>query len=527
MHYLRLLAATAAFASLVGCTDDSPTTPAGEAPLLTHSTESARIPDRYIVVFSANVHDAPGLAERLVREHQGTLYHTYEHTIRGFAARLSAAAVQALRRNPNVEYVAEDGWVELALSTQSNATWGLDRIDQHDLPLNASYRYRSTGQGVRAYVIDTGIRTSHSEFGGRASVGADFVGDGQNGQDCNGHGTHVAGTIGGQIYGVAKAARLISVRVFDCYGTPAPSSRIIAAVDWVTANAQKPAVVNMSLAGGYYAPTNDALQASISRGITYVVGAGNDTTDACTKSPASTPAAITVGATTSSDTRSPFSNWGTCVDVFAPGSAITSAWWGSDIQTVTISGTSMATPHVAGVAALYLERDPTASPAIVHEAITKNATVGRLYDVGPGSPNRLVRAPLRIAIHRTYSHPLTDHMYGHDPLEGASLGYVLEGRNYFFLTDSPTVDDAELYRCFNSAVHDHFLTLDPNCEGRSRDASLGRIATRQLPGTVPLYRLVDPTTWDHFYTTSYSERQSAMNAGWREEGTTGYVFTEW
>jgi serine protease len=359
------------------------------APLLAASTAS--LPGRYVVVLNADERGTAGaVAQNVVAAHGGEVHHTYGHALNGFAASLSPAAVDALRRDPRVRYVAED---EMAypdsVQVQPGATWGLDRIDQRSRPLNSQYTYTRTGQGVRVYVIDSGIRTTHAEFGGRASVGADFVGDGRNGQDCNGHGTHVAGTVAGTTYGVAKSAQVVSVRVFGCSGG-APWSTIIAAVDWVTGNAQKPAVANMSLGGSTYAPANEAVRASIASGVVYSVSAGNDSWAACNNSPASTAEALTVGSTTGDDVRSSFSNWGACVDVFAPGSSITSAWSTADNATNTISGTSMAAPHVSGVAALFLHGTPAATPAQVAAHLMASSSTGRVTDAGTGSPNKLL-----------------------------------------------------------------------------------------------------------------------------------------
>ncbi|MFL6331794.1 MAG: S8 family peptidase [Pyrinomonadaceae bacterium] len=312
----------------------------------------------------------------------------YKHALNGFAAEMSEDEALALSEDPRVQFVEEDQ-VYTADTTQSGATWGLDRIDQRNRPLSGTYTYNWTGSGVRAYVIDTGIRTTHTQFGGRAAVSADFVGDGRNGQDCNGHGTHVAGTIGGSTYGVAKSVSLRAVRVLNCQGSGSTSG-VISGVNWVASNRVLPAVANMSLGGGASSALDTAVNNAINAGVVFAVAAGNENQNACNVSPARTAAAITVGSTTSTDARSSFSNFGTCVDIFAPGSSITSAWATSDTATNTISGTSMATPHIAGASALYLQGHTTASPATVRNALVNNATTNVLTGVGTGSPNRLL-----------------------------------------------------------------------------------------------------------------------------------------
>jgi subtilisin family serine protease len=307
---------------------------------------------------------------------------------------LPEAAAIALSNDPRVEYVAEDGEVHATASQFNPPSWGLDRIDQRDLPLNSLYTYNFTGAGVHAYVLDTGIRPTHQDFGGRASIAADFIGDGQGGNDCNGHGTHVAGTLGGTSYGVAKGVTIHAVRVLNCGGSGA-FSVVIAGVDWVTANHASPAVANMSLTGPAYDPLDTAVRNSIASGVTYAVAAGNgdefnNPLDAGTQSPARVTQALTVGATDISDQTAYFSNYGSVLDLYAPGVNITSAWIGSDTATNTISGTSMASPHVAGVAALYLQSNPGATPATVNAAIVGNASVGKVINPGPGAPNRLL-----------------------------------------------------------------------------------------------------------------------------------------
>jgi subtilisin family serine protease len=376
--FLALASAT----MLAACSDiDSPTAaPAELAPAFSAGQADA-IPGQYIVVFRDGVQDVAGMARQLAGAQGASLRYTYTAAIRGFAvSNLPPQAAEALSRNPNVAYVEQDQVITLSSTTQTNATWGLDRIDQRALPLNGTYTYGATGANVTAYIIDTGIRLTHGEFTGRLVTGFDAVTAGGNANDCNGHGTHVAGTVGGTVYGVAKAAKLSPVRVLDCNGSGSWSG-VIAGVDWVTANHQKPAVANMSLGGGASTTVDQAVRNSIAAGVTYAVAAGNGDRlgrqqDACNYSPARVAEAITVGASTSSDAKTSWSNYGNCVNIFAPGASITSAWHTSNTATNTISGTSMASPHVAGVAALYLQANPGAIPAAVNQAIYDASTKG-------------------------------------------------------------------------------------------------------------------------------------------------------
>jgi len=351
------------------------------------------IPGQYIVVLKDEAAGPRGefsfaqqASDVLVSAYGGRIKQVFKHALNGYSAEMTEAEAVALSEDPRVDFVEEDG-IMRASATQTGATWGLDRIDQRDPPLNGTYIYNWTGSGVRAYIIDTGIRTSHTQFGGRASAVFDAFGG--SGQDCNGHGTHVAGTVGGSTYGVAKSALLRAVRVLDCNGSGS-NSGVIAGVDWVTANHIKPAVANMSLGGSASTALDNAITNSINSGVTYAVAAGNENQNACNVSPARAAAAITVGSTTSTDARSSFSNYGTCVDIFAPGSSITSAWSTSDTATNTISGTSMASPHVAGAAALYKQANPSASPATIRDALVNNSSTNRISNVGSGSPNRLL-----------------------------------------------------------------------------------------------------------------------------------------
>jgi subtilisin family serine protease len=367
-----------------------------------YRTVDRPIPGKYIVVLKEDALQGPGRSGQAPGMEQAVqnaavdlaarfsldVERVYGNALAGFAVSASPKAIERLLRDPRVAYVEEDGYAELS-ATQSNATWGLDRVDQRDLPLNGSYVYNYLGTYVRAYVIDSGIRASHQDFGGRVLSGATAINDGRGTDDCNGHGTHVAGTIGGATWGIAKGVRLVPVRVFGCTGGSS-NSTIISGIDWVRKNHVKPAVANMSLGGPASTAIDDATTNLNNAGVTVVVAAGNDNANACNYSPARVSVAITVGSTTSSDYRSSFSNYGSCVNIFAPGSSIKSAWITSDTSTNTISGTSMAAPHVAGAAVLVLAADNSLSPSSVRSAIYNKATTGRLYSIGSGSPNRLL-----------------------------------------------------------------------------------------------------------------------------------------
>jgi len=335
------------------------------------------VKDRYIVVLKSSA-DSQAVAADHARRYGVTDRVVYGSALEGYAGKVPPGRVDALRSDPRVAYVEPDGIVH-ATTTQTGATWGLDRIDQRALPLSNSFTYTNTGAGVTAYIIDTGIRFAHNDFGGRATSGYDAV-DGGSADDCNGHGTHVAGTVGGSAYGVAKGVSLVAVRVLNCSGSGTWSG-VIAGINWVTGQhgPGAPAVANMSLGGGASSSVDTAVRNSINDGVSYAIAAGNGNAggkgqNACNYSPARVAEAMTIGATDRTDTKPRWSNYGSCVDLFAPGVSITSAWYTSNTATNTISGTSMATPHVAGVAAQYLQTNTAASPATVRSALYNNAT---------------------------------------------------------------------------------------------------------------------------------------------------------
>jgi subtilisin family serine protease len=326
-------------------------------------------------------------AGALTKQYGGQVRRSWQHALNGFSAHMTAQQARRIAADPRVAFVQQDAVVKASGTQNDPPSWGLDRIDQRDLPLDHTYSYGTSAKNVHAYVIDTGIRTTHVTFGGRATWGTNTVDN--NDTDCFGHGTHVAGTIGGSQYGVAKNVRLVAVKVLDCSGS-GTTEQVVNGINWVTEHAVKPAVANMSL-GGPADPALDAAVAnSIDSGVTYAVAAGNANADACSVSPARVRAAITVGAADADDHRASFSDYGKCTSIFAPGVKITSAWHSDDNAVNTISGTSMATPHVAGVAALWLSAHPGDSPEEVRDALVEAATADRVVDAGIGSPNRML-----------------------------------------------------------------------------------------------------------------------------------------
>jgi subtilisin family serine protease len=377
--------------ALAACSDatNQPTAATGssqlrapQAPLLTKGDKA--IPGEYIVVFKDEVSDPLEKADAKALKHATKVKFKYDQVLKGFAATLTPEAVAALQADPDVDYIEEDQEVSID-ATQTGATWGIDRIDQRNRPLSGTYTYTSTGSGVTVYIIDTGIQTSHPQFGGRAAVSYDALGG--NGQDCNGHGTHVAGTVGSATYGVAKGVALRAVRVLDCSGS-GTTSGVIAGMNWVANNHVAKAVANMSLGGGFSSSTNTAANNLATKGVFLAVAAGNSSANACNYSPSSAANVTSVAASTSTDARASYSNYGSCTHLYAPGSSITSTWLSGGTR--TISGTSMASPHVAGVAALYKATFGDASYSTIRSWLTTNATAGVITGNPSGTPNRLL-----------------------------------------------------------------------------------------------------------------------------------------
>jgi subtilisin family serine protease len=391
----RLLASTGlpALALLASTVLAGPASASAAQGLIAGAGAPTAIAGSYIVTLknteAVRARGVAATARELARGYGGSVEFVYRSALHGFSATMSEAEAKRLAARSDVATVEQNQRVWINDVQTNPPSWGLDRIDQRNLPLSNSYTFNTTASNVTAFVIDTGIRVTHNDFGGRATVGTDTVGDGRNGVDCNGHGTHVAGTVGGTSFGVAKGVRLVAVRVLNCAGSGTIAG-VTAGVDFVTRAATGAAVANMSLGGGASATLDNAVANSINSGVSYAVAAGNSNQNACNFSPARVPAAITAGATDINDNRASFSNVGTCLDIFAPGVNITSAWRRNNTDSRAISGTSMASPHVAGAAALILASNPNATAQQVRDAMVANATTGVVINPGSGSQNRLV-----------------------------------------------------------------------------------------------------------------------------------------
>ncbi|MBT2469240.1 S8 family peptidase [Streptomyces sp. ISL-66] len=387
------IGATATVALALGVAAALPASAAPDAPrgVIENAGAAGTVPGSYIVTLHDSAARSTADSGKAVAKRYGAkIDRTYSAALNGYSVEVSEAQAQKLAADPAVKSVVQNRTFTVDATQPNPPSWGLDRIDQRALPLDNGYTYPDkAGEGVTAYIIDTGVRITHTDLGGRASYGYDAIDNDNTAQDGHGHGTHVAGTVGGTSYGVAKKAKIVGVRVLDNNGS-GTTAQVVAGIDWVTAHAVKPAVANMSLGGGADSALDTAVRNSIASGITYGVAAGNESTNASTKSPARVAEAITVGATTNTDAKASYSNYGTILDLFAPGSGITSSWGTGDTATNTISGTSMATPHVVGAAALYLAANPASTPAQVSTALVNAATPNVVTSPGTGSPNRLL-----------------------------------------------------------------------------------------------------------------------------------------
>ncbi|HEY0637794.1 MAG TPA: S8 family peptidase [Pseudonocardiaceae bacterium] len=473
------------------------------------------VPDSYVVVLKqSRTTDAADVAASMVAAHGGQVRAVWRHALQGFAVTASAEQAAKLAGDPRVDFVQQDVVVSVAGTQSPTPSWGLDRIDQNNRPLNNSYTYPNTASNITAYIIDTGIRTTHTDFGGRATWGTNTTGDG-NDSDCHGHGTHVAGTVGGTAYGVAKGVHLVAVKVLNCAGS-GTTAGVVAGVDWVTANSPGPSVANMSLGGGAQPALDTAVANSIASGVTYAIASGNSNADACGFSPARVATALTVNASDANDARASFSNWGTCTDLFAPGVGITSAWATGDTATNTISGTSMAAPHVAGAAALYLSANVNATPAQVGDAIIGDATPNVISNPGTGSPNRLLYVdnydgppPTKATLNRYRAG--SDHASG----TSAPAGYALEG-SFGTVNTVAGAGTHPIYQC-RVAGWDYMTSVAPNCEGTTLVGVIGYLLDAPASGANhAIYRCRVPGNGNHF------DSPSSNCEGQVVEGILGY-----
>jgi len=494
----KLAGLVAGIAVLAACSNETQiSTPTEQAPAPLLAVGKTALPDRYIVVFKQSVSDVDAETDRATRGNGSQVHFKYSRVLKGFAATIPAAALDGIRHNPNVEYVEPDGVAEAIGTQAAPPSWGIDRIDQRNLPLSSSYQYNNDGAGVRVYILDTGIRYTHEQYSGRAITGLDFVDNDSTAEECHGHGTHVAGTVGGNTTGVAKQVALVGVRVLNCQGSGSYTG-IIAAVDWVTGEQSRfPGVGfvgNMSLGGGLSPSLNTAVNNSVNQGVVWALAAGNENTDACTRSPASAANALTVGATGSNDVRASFSNFGTCVDLFAPGVGILSSTKTSDNSYESWSGTSMATPHAAGVAALYRAANPTATAAQTIAAIVNGATTNVVGDP-VGSPNLLLYSlvagtapnpPANTPPTAAYTYSCTNLVCSFNGSSSSDLGGSIQSYSWSFGDGSPNGSGATLNHTF-PATGAYTVVLTVTDNGNLQDTESKSVSVTAAASTVPVH----------------------------------------